>query len=248
MEKRFEIIDELRGIAILIMILFHMLYQSNLWLNVGGDLINLSLIKILKLIAQFLFISISGICSEFSKDNYKRGLVCIYSGILITLITNILIPEEAITFGILHLLGCSIIIYEILRRKLLNYNSKTLLFIFILLFIISFTMYYSGFLEKIIINIDCFNNMKEKGLLNFIGVRSSVFISSDYFPIFPWIYLFFLGGIKGKIIINNSNRKYYFNKKNEILCFLGRHSLSIYLVHIPIILLIIYPIHVILKT
>ena len=63
------------------------------------------------------------------------------------------------------------------------------------------------------------NNMKEKGLLNFIGVRSSIFVSSDYFPIFPWIYLFFSGGIKGKIIINNSNKKYYFNKKMRFYAF-----------------------------
>ena len=72
-------------------------------------------------------------------------------------------------------------------------------------------------------------------LTAYFGFPNSDFNSSDYFPLFPWIFMFFIGyflyqGVK---------------EKNMLVCltypkikaveFLGKHTLPIYIIHQPVL-------------
>lgn len=105
--------------------------------------------------------------------------------------------------------------------------------------------YYLGLLEGYIDNTSFIYILKENGFLNFMGIRGGDFYSSDYFPIFPWVFLFFSGGILGKVFLKSRREERHDEVEFRVLKFLGRHSLIIYLVHIPVIL--IYPIYILLK-
>ena len=236
MTKRIYLIDELRGLAIVFMIIFHIIYQRVVWFSLPSEVLSYPLVRLCQLGAQILFISISGVSCAFSKNNLRRGSLCLFYGLLITIATYFIAPSEIIVFGILHFLGCAIIIYG-LFGKLLSRIKPIMGAIFSSLCFISFyPLIYNNILLESIKNISFFNYLWKKGVFNLLGIPSPQFYSSDYFPFVPWFFLFLTGVFIGTSLINSPPTIHKPRIKMHSLIFLGRHSLIIYLLHIPIIL------------
>ena len=239
-------IDFIRGFAIISMILFHILFDLN-YFNIANINTNIGLIRIYGYFTASLFVFIAGVSvflsSErakfsLSKEKYllkyfKRGLFLLSLGLLITTATWIFIGSGTIVFGILHLLGISIIISPFfIRFKKYNF--------FIGIFVITIGFFFS--------------QLTGPFYLIPLGITPEWFYSLDYEPLFPWFGVFLLGiaiGAKfypgGKrqfektgFIKEESRKKqdgFYF--LSEGLEYCGKHSLLIYLIHQPVIILIL---------
>ncbi|MBW6451450.1 MAG: DUF1624 domain-containing protein [DPANN group archaeon] len=236
MHKRFYEIDVLRGIAIILMILYHMAYDLNYFarfsLNVhSGTLLvigRLSAITFIFLVGVSLTISLSRTQKKLSKiDIYKkyikRGLNIFSFGLIITLITYIFLESGTIYFGILHFIGISIILaYPFLKYKKLN-------------LVLSMFVIALGFqIEQYTIN---------SLYLLPLGIRPTVFYSLDYFPLFPWFGLILFGIFIGNNIYKDGKRQFKLKDYSEYLqplSFIGQKSLLIYLLHQPILIGLIY--------
>ncbi|MDS0524543.1 DUF1624 domain-containing protein [Clostridium sp. SHJSY1] len=236
MYKRIDLIDEFRGAAIILMITYHFFYQGVLWGTLDSKLLDNQIIEAVRLSSEVLFISIAGISSSFSKNNYKRGLICLYCGILITFTTYFFIPDELISFGILHFLGISMILYELFKNKLKKIKPLNGIVISLMFFTLTYLIFYKEVYLNDLLSVYWINYLRNNGYLNIIGLTSNTFISSDYFPMIPWIFLFFTGVFAGKIIKSVYKIKENLTTKLNILAYLGRHSLMIYMTHIPIII------------
>ena len=76
------------------------------------------------------------------------------------------------------------------------------------------------------------------------GLITDSFFSADYFPIAPYLGFFLVGGVLGRRVYKD--RKTRFPQVSENLPvlrffrFCGRHSLSIYLVHQPLLTGLMY--------
>jgi uncharacterized membrane protein len=81
------------------------------------------------------------------------------------------------------------------------------------------------------------------GALIWLGLQPINFSTVDYFPLLPWFGVVLIGLYFGKLLYAGGQRtfalKHELSKKNPI-CFLGRHSLLIYLIHQPIFIAILY--------
>lgn len=247
MNKRIEFVDELRGLAILFMIIFHTIYQTTVWLNMPKEILSNPFIGLFQLGAQFLFIMISGVSCSFSRSNYKRGTICILCGILITVITYIIIPKEIIIFGILHFLGFSMIIYQIIKRLLFKIESILGMVISLTCFIFSYLVTYRMLFLEQIKSIYPINFLWENGYLILLGIPSPTFYSADYFPFIPWLFLFICGIFCGDILKSKIHTFKEQKLKLHILSALGRHSLIIYLIHIPIIIVVLLALNYVMK-
>jgi uncharacterized membrane protein len=77
-----------------------------------------------------------------------------------------------------------------------------------------------------------------------IGIHPLTFQSVDYTPIFPWMGLVLIGLAIGEFAYPGGERRFALPKLPERaiapVTFIGRHTLVIYLVHQPVILLILY--------
>ncbi|MDR2771092.1 MAG: DUF1624 domain-containing protein, partial [Clostridiales Family XIII bacterium] len=64
------------------------------------------------------------------------------------------------------------------------------------------------------------------------GFRSAGFYSADYFPLFPYLFVFLAGSAAGTLVkhLPAAARRAHIRP----LAYLGRHSLLIYLLHQPI--------------
>ena len=134
--ERFWEIDALRGIAVVAMVLYHFSYdlaffglfdvgffRSGLGLNtgrlIGGSFIFLAGISLTLSYARVTASRPSG--EKLFRKYFSRGLRVFSYGLVITLLTWIFLPNEMIVFGILHLIGASIVLaYPFLRLRLAN--------------------------------------------------------------------------------------------------------------------------------
>lgn len=226
--KRNYNLDKWRGLTIISMVLFHLMYNINYYWHIAwydDTLLN----KIWQLSIACSFFIISGITSNFlsADKNIKRGIKTSLIAFAITLATYIAAPDQFILWGVLNGLGASMIITGLIQ-KFTNISPKCSL-IFLILFVITYkiprgVLYTNSF----------FKSMYE---LNFfyLGFPSADFHSSDYFPIIPWIFIYLFGFIWEKDLKN----KNFYGKygRENILSKIGKYAMPIYLAH----QIILYP-------
>ncbi len=233
LKNRYYLIDSLRGFWIINMVVFHLLYDLFV-IFYPNNLFASPLVYIWERFICSSFIFISGISLNFSKNAYKRGILLNIYGFIITAVTVLVIPSEAIWFGILNLLGCSMLILQAVREQV----KKTPPFLGALISFVLFAILYGipnghiGFFSLKIFDLpDLLYSVK---YLAFLGFPSADFHSSDYFPIVPWIFLFFTGFFAWKLI-KSASIDSFFNLKIPVLDVIGRKSIWIYILHQPVI-------------
>lgn len=76
----------------------------------------------------------------------------------------------------------------------------------------------------------------ETNWLCWLGVYSPTFQSADYFPLLPWIFVFFGGVFLGRYARAGKFPKWTYRRHVPFLSFFGRHALVLYVVHQPVFL------------
>ena len=251
--NRIGIIDEIRGIAILGMLVFHGVVYYEMVFRVHLDVVRTPLIQFVVIAGGGLFIFISGVSCSFAKSNLRRGLICFGFGVLISIITFVLWKvfdqqNTFIFFGILHLLGLSMIAFGLLENKIKrsaeNRNPLIGFAAFSGLFAISYLMVYKSLWDQVVFSIPGVQTLYHWNLLYVAGYPNwSAFPPIDFYPILPWILLFFAGGYLGIWIVKQKLPTRLTKVHSRPLVYCGQHTMVIYLVH-PLIL---YPGMLLLK-
>lgn len=242
--KRFIEIDLLRGLAILLMVFGHILWDLDYY---GVVPLDNAMYSVFQKTAPPLFFLLIGMCiiigikkKEF-QDTYDenkyyrhlifRGLKIFSLGMVLTMITMIFLPERPIMFGVLHCIGLSIV----LCVPFLKYRNYNILF--------SMSFISAGVLLN--------QFVVEKPTIFHLAVglhqADTWKYTIDYFPLLPWFGLCLLGFVIGDWLYCGDKRifrmpdlsKY---RPAKMFSWLGQHSLGIYLLHQPVIagVLIIY--------
>jgi uncharacterized membrane protein len=81
--------------------------------------------------------------------------------------------------------------------------------------------------------------------LSWLGFRPAQFYSVDYFPLLPWFGVVLMVIFFGNLLYSDYSRRFQlvdlsFFSGIKVLCFLGKHSLLIYLLHQPLIIAVLY--------
>ena len=233
--QRYHLIDALRGFALLNMIVFHLLYD--IFVIYRGDFhwATVPWIVVWERIDCALFIIISGVSLNFTNRGIRNGIKLNLLGFLIAAVTAIVIPEQAIYFGVLNLLGCAMLLCQAAKPSLNRLNP----FIGTLFCLVLYALTYgvpTGFIGVF----DTPLVMLPKGLyafraLAFLGFPDKGFFSTDYFPLLPWIFLFACGYFMWRAVSAIGALR-LFRFKIPPLCFLGRHTLIIYIIHQPLLM------------
>lgn len=224
MKKRFWEIDALRGFAIINMILFNYSFALS-YLGI----INIDLGITYAAAIASTFILLSGISMTLMRDkSFKRfltrGLGIFSWGLLITVITFLAFPEAFIIFGILHFIGISVI----LGHFFLKFENLNLV------------------MGAVILVLGLFMQTVRLGFpwLLWLGLAPQGFYTFDYFPIFPWFGITLTGIYLGNVYYRKRKRRFMLKDMSEnplvrCLMFLGRNSLKIYLLHQPLLIVVL---------
>jgi len=233
--ERYPEIDIARGIAVVMMVIFHIAFDLS-FLGIAGIPVSSLPWRAFAMATAALFLLLVGISlsisagyaktrlsrSDFILKYLKRGAGIFAIGIGISIVTWILLPGAFIVFGILHLIGLSIALSPLYT----GYSWQNLL---------------AG-LAMILVS-PVVAAMRGDGWLVWLGIHPPAFYSIDYTPVFPWLGVVLIGVGLGAILYPRAARRWDHEVPtlpSSPLRFLGRHSLAIYLVHQPIILGILF--------
>lgn len=219
-------IDFVRGLAIILMVIFHtvvdltdffgydLAYLSGPWYYVGK-------------LSAVLFIIVAGISATLNHHNIRHGLTIWGWALVITAATYIYNAQTFIRFGILHLLGTSMISYAYLPALSTKFFLTAAAAITLL----------SPLTDKLEVATSC---------LLPLGLTPPGFVTIDYYPLLPWFGIFLVGVAVGKQQYQEKCSRLPHSGQGELAKFLrvlGRHSLPIYLIHQPILLLLLSMLH-----
>lgn len=238
MEKnnRINIIDETRGALIILVIVYHILYDSAVIFKVKELWAVYRTAHIIQPVLPFMFILISGIAFKLSRNNIKRGLLLGVVSLAVTAATWLIIPQYTVVFGILHFLAFAHILFGIVQRFVKEIPTKVWIVICaacVVLFALTCNIQLGYLGIKGLFTAALPDALFQSDALMALGFHTEDFISADYNPILPWIFLFIIGIFIGKYIqkIPESLKSPHIRP----LAFVGRHTLIIYLAHQPII-------------
>ena len=232
-DRRFHLIDALRGLALVNMLGMHFLYDVNV---VFGKEPGWYLRPGVRLWQQYIcwsFILIAGFSYDWGRaKNLRRGLTLNLLGLAITAVTLIAVPSEAIWFGILNFLGCAILLTMALEKTLDRLPPLAGLALCAALFWF-FRDVNAGFLG---FGLRVPAAVYRIWPLTPLGFPHPDFRSSDYFPLLPWFCLYLCGYYLQPLLLRSSRWRELAARKLEPLGWIGRRSLWIYLLHQPLCL------------
>ena len=248
-KKRIVIIDTLRGLAIIYMVFFHFIYDMAFLIQTDWGISAYEFHSKIVIFDTASFILLAGISSAFSHSNLKRGGRLIVIGIVFTLVTAFVFPGEAIYFGILQLLGTCMVLYGAFEDRLRKFPAIVMLIICALIFALTYNIQLGFIGINGIFQINLPAELTENNLLYPYGILKGGFASVDYEPLLPWFFLYFGGTYIGGFIAKHRDNLPKFCYANPLppVSFLGRHSLLIYVLHQPIILVIVHAISFIMN-
>lgn len=277
-KQRFWELDFLRGLCVILMVFDHVMYSvgyampkvgsmlgKTLWDNATNFVTNMywdnPVRTYIRFVVLFFFFSICGISCTFSRSNIKRGAMCFFVGCVITfatvLVDKIALLGVSIYFGVLHMLGISMMLYGVIDKLaglivkagrtdkqksiLKTISGYVVPTIGLILLIIFFACYYSGleydtfgtnvFIEDTTVSTIAslfINVVPHKGNI------SGTIGGSDYWPLLPWMAIVFIGGFIGRGVYKTKAKNYLVKldgKWNKPVCFVGRHALLVYALH-----------------
>jgi len=238
-ELRLWEIDVARGVAILMMIVFHTIFDLSFFAIFPVDVAS-GFWRYFAYATASLFLLIVGISLVISHDRaatklsglslvkkfFLRGAGIFTLGLLVTLATWFYLPQGYVIFGILHLIGVSVMLSPFFFRFRVWNIPAGILCILIGWFVMSRISLLSPSM-----------------LLLPLGIYGPTFWSVDYTPIFPWLGVVLIGMGVGAFLYAGATRQFTLEPLPDLfvrpLSFLGRHSLVIYLVHQPVIILLL---------
>jgi uncharacterized membrane protein len=220
---RYLFIDNLRGIAFLLMIIHHIFYFKDLSNGFITSYRDNIFVESSGTVARTLFIFLVGLSLSIQdnkttksiKKKIKRSSEIFIHALIISFITYMFYPTMFIRFGILHFISIA---------SLLGYyfvDKKNLTSIFILFFL---------FYKPLSLN-NSFIDTITGGKINYNMI--------DYFPLFPWFGLVLFGLNIGQTTDLSKIEKELNKINNNILIKIGQNCLNLYTAHV-VFLIIIY--------
>ena len=231
---RYVLLDTVRGVTVVNMILYHFLYDWYVVLGHAPGWPWLTGVRIWERLICGTFILLAGICLHFDRHPVRRGGMLFGWGCVITLVTMLVMPGQAVHFGILSFLGVAIALTGALRGVLGRIPAWAglagSLVLFVLLRRISAGLITIG--PLVLAQMPAGLYQWYAGAL--LGFPPAGFVSSDYFPLLPWLFLLWCGWFGWRLAAPRLTAGKLLQRHIPAFTAIGRKSLLLYLLHQPV--------------
>ncbi len=231
---RLWLLDGLRGIWLLSMLGYHAMYDLVVlfgrpcpwYFETPGYLWQQSIC--------WGFILLSGFCYALGRSPVRHGLTVLGAAALVSLATALAMPSQTVRWGVLFLLGAAPLVTRLLQGPLKALPPAAgLLGSAALFFVLRNIQYGSlGFEGLVLARLP--SAWYSTRYLAFLGLPGPGFFSSDYFPLLPWLALYWVGFFAWRLWGQSPRLRRACGVRLPFLGWIGRHTLPIYLLHQPV--------------
>jgi uncharacterized membrane protein len=237
--QRFEAIDALRGLAMLWMTAFHFCFDLTQFGLLKQDFYNAPLWTWQRTLIVSLFLFCAGLGQAVAVAQglswprfWRRWTQVLGCAVLVTAGSWLMFPNSYIYFGVLHGLALMLIIARLTAHWggwLWGLGGLAIASKFIATYALQ-----TGATAQ-------FANLLNGPLLNWIGWITRLPITEDYVPIFPWLGVMWWGVASGNWLCRDAARRLSGSVPKGLmpLAFLGRWSLSYYMLHQPVLMALV---------
>jgi uncharacterized membrane protein len=234
---RFWELDALRGIPIIMMVIFHLVYDLVLFGFISGEPFE-GRWRPASSVIVVQFVALAGIAlsladqrgrrtrtaSQLRARHITRGLKLIGWGMVITAVTWIYFRQPVVVVGILQLIGTATIVSSLF----LSWGYLALV---------------PG-LVAVLAGIYLYSLTPAEPWLAWLGVGQPPPMQVDFFPLLPWIGVMILGTVVGRFLYPGGKPRFSLPDWSESpalrpLIWIGARSLPVYLIHQPILITIL---------
>lgn len=239
-KHRYALLDEIRGFALVNMVVYHAVWDLVYLFGWDWDWYQSGIAAFLwQQMICWTFILLSGFCQPFGKHKLKRALFILCSGFLVSFVTAFAQPQAQVRFGILTMLGSCMLIMIVLEQ--LFHRCRPIFGLAVGFFLFLLTQHidlgYLGFGNRILVSLPL--SWYRNDFTAYLGFPNPSFSSADYFPLLPWFFLFLSGYFLHRLFLQKDRMKYLQTGRIKPLIWCGRHSLPIYLLHQPVLFVLL---------
>ena len=240
---RIHLLDELRGLSIILMVFFHAFYLLGYEFKVEWCRDWFHFFEPLQPVFAGLFIFLCGISCNLSRNNLKRGLLLALVAVLLSAVMwcavywRMVASGSYVWFGILQLLSVSILLYALLHKALNVIPPLVGILIMAVLFVLCYHIpvdkgHFIGFPGWIELSLPTF--AYDHPLYYVLGL-CPISECADYFPLLPWVFCFFAGCYGGVYAKRGKFPSFTYREYVPFFGTIGKQSLWIYLLHQPVL-------------
>lgn len=235
---RIQLIDTLRGLALIAMASYHFTWDLEYFGYVDPGTATSGFFRIYARCIASTFLFLAGVSLVLAHGRgirwaafRKRLYMVAGAALLISVATWFIFQNEWIYFGILHNMTVSSLIGLLFVR--LPWFVPGLVAIAIVGAMVTDYALMPGLMDT---------PLFDSRWLSWIGFAEMPPRSNDYVPVFPWIAAVLAGIAIAGLVLSRGwhSRLAAVQTKHNILTKAGRHSLAFYLIHQPVLLALLY--------
>lgn len=233
-KPRVRLLDGLRGFSLISMVAYHTMYDLVYMFGLDAPWYRRLPGYLWQQSICWVFILVAGASLHYGGHRWRHAITVLACAAVLTLITALAMPAMLIQFGVLHMLGFSMLLAAVLQGPLRRVRPAVGLAVSGALFLLLKTLPRGaiGFLDWPLLSLP--QSWYSTGFLFPIGLPGPGFFSSDYFPLFPWAFLFFAGYFGWALVKDKAAPARPAAPGKNPLEWLGRHSLPVYMAHQPV--------------
>ena len=225
---RLDTLDTLRGLTLVSMIAYHACWDTVYMFGVDWAWYRSRGAFLWQQSICWTFILLSGYCSRLGRRLVRRGVTVFAAGALVSAVTVVFLPGNRVFWGVLSLLGASMLLTAPLKPYLSRVPAAPGLAASFALFALCYRVP-----QHVLGPFRLPDALYRNDFTACLGFPPRGFFSTDYFPLLPWLFLFWCGFFVYDLLPPRDSRLW--RVRLPALTVLGRHSLLAYLLHQPIV-------------
>lgn len=225
-------LDRVRGFSVVSMVAWHTLYDLTAVFGHSIPWFAGAAGRVWQQSICWVFILVAGAAQHYGRRPVRRGFLVLGCGAVVTVASLVVMPQWPIWWGVLHLLGACMLLGALARPLLQKVPPVPGAVASMLLFLLCRQVPggWLGLFGHRFVWLP--RPLYHTWALMPLGFPPSGFSAGDYYPLVPWMFLFFAGwfiwaGVKPRAVLRAPAR--------DPLAFLGRHSLWVYMLHQPVV-------------
>lgn len=237
-KTRVHVYDVVRGFSVLSMVAFHLCYDLKFICGKPLEWFAPPLQDVWRASISWTFVFIAGCMFAYSRDNLRRSGRYLAVALLVFLVTTFAKVDVPINFGIIYCMGACTLTTWLLDivgiRPRGPWQALAFFAVFVMLLHISRGRIGVGPLV-----FDLPRALYSTPWLAWLGLPGPGFASGDYYPLLPYLMLFLCGSAMGRSWRSEGMPEPISSLRFAPLEFVGRHALPIYVLHQPLLLLVL---------